>query len=380
MTRPAPPAYGRRSAAELLPAAVRALGVFFPGDDALGLPAADRICVLILDGLGAALLSSHAGDAPFLASLNGAPPLTVGFPSTTATSMASFGTGLPPGQHGMLGYRVRNPDRGTLLNLLQWDKTTVPELWQPLPTVPEQAVAAGLPVFHAGPSAFSNSPLTRAVWRGAEYRSADGPGPLVAATAAAVAQEPRSLTIAYYAGVDHAGHVYGSESAAWRHELAIADRMVERLAGALPPDALLIVTGDHGMSDPLGRHDIDAVPALGDGVALLGGEARARHVYAVPGASSDVLAAWTSVLGEAAWVLSREQAIEAGWFGPVVRPEVLGRIGDVVAAARPGSALIATAVEPRESRLVGLHGSLAPEDLTVPLLLAQAARSVGGSA
>ncbi|MFI5957177.1 alkaline phosphatase family protein [Cryptosporangium sp. NPDC051539] len=387
---PEPPAYGRRSAADLLPAVVRALGAKLPDatkgtddtDDTLRLPAADRICVLILDGLGSGLLAAHASDAPFLASLDGAPPLTVGFPSTTATSMASFGTGLPPGEHGMFGYQVRDPERGVLLNLLRWDRTAVPERWQPLPTVPERAVAAGLPVFHAGPAAFSNSPLTRAVWRGAEYRPADGAGPLVATAAAAVAQEPRSLTIAYYAGVDHAGHVYGSESAAWRHELAIADRLVERLAGALPPDAVLVVTGDHGMSDPPGpgRVDLDAVPALGEGVALLGGEARARHVYTEPGAGDDVLAAWTSVLGDAAWVLSREQAIEAGWFGPVVRPELLGRIGDVVVAARPGSALIATELEPRESRLVGLHGSLAAEDLHVPLLLARAGQSVGGAA
>ncbi|GAA3389959.1 alkaline phosphatase family protein [Cryptosporangium minutisporangium] len=387
---PVPPAYGRRSAAELLPAAVRALGVRLDEadgqspdgeySDRLRLPAANRVCVLIVDGLGTALLRQHTADAPFLASLDGEPPLTVGFPSTTATSMAGFGTGLPPGEHGMFGYQVRDPERGVLLNLLRWDKTTVPERWQPRPTVFEQAVAAGLPGFHVGPGAFAQSPLTRAVWRGPEYRPADSPGALVARTAEAVAEQPRSLTVAYYSTVDGTGHVYGSRSAAWRHELAVADRMVERLAAALPPDALLVVTGDHGMVDPPVRIDLDAYPALGEGVALLGGEARARHVYAVPGAADDVLAAWAETLGNAAWVLSRDAAVEAGWFGPRVRPELLGRLGDVIVAAGPETALIATEQEPRESRLVGLHGSIAQSDLEVPLLLAREGRSVGGTA
>jgi len=379
---PVAPAYGRRSAADLLPAAVGLLDV--PSEpapaDALELPAAARVCVLIMDGLGAALLRRHTADAPFLASLDRQPPLTVGFPSTTATSMASFGTGLPPGEHGMFGYQVRDPDRNILFNLLRWDKVTVPEVWQPRPTMFERAAGAGLPVFHVGPAAFSQSPLTRAVWRGAEYREADSPGSLVAETAAAVAQEPRSLTVAYYSKVDYAGHVFGSRSAAWRHELAIADRMVERLAGALPPDALLVVTGDHGMEDPSVRIDLDADPALVSGVALLGGEARARHVYTEPGAEADVLAAWTETLADAAWVLSRDAAVEAGWFGPTVRPDLRGRLGDVIVAAGPDTALIATEREPRESRLVGLHGSIAPADLEVPLLLARAGECVGGAA
>ena len=40
---------------------------------------------------------------------------------------------------------------------------------------------------------------------------------------------------------------------------------------------------------PEDRIDVDPIPALLDGVALLGGEPRARHVYTVPGATDDVL-------------------------------------------------------------------------------------------
>jgi hypothetical protein len=106
-------------------------------------------------------------------------------------------------------------------------------------------------------------------------------------------------------------------------------------------------------------------------VAVLGGEPRARHVYATPGAAAEVLAAWRETLGDAAWIASREQAIDENWFGPV-DPRVTERLGDVICAARGNAAVVATAGEPRESALVGMHGSLAAEDQRVPLLVCEA--------
>ncbi len=129
------------------------------------------------------------------------------------------------------------------------------------------------------------------------------------------------------------------------------------------------MTADHGMVDVArdDRIDADALPELRDGVALLGGEPRARHVYAKPGAAADVLAAWAEVVGDRAWVLPRDEAISAGWFGPV-DPALAGRIGDVVAAPAGPFAIIASKAERLESSLIGMHGSLTSADQLVPLL------------
>jgi hypothetical protein len=131
----------------------------------------------------------------------------------------------------------------------------------------------------------------------------------------------------------------------------------------------MYVTADHGLVvvPVQDRTDADAVPGLRDGVALLGGDARARHVYAEPGAAADVLAAWREVLGHRAWVAGRDEAIAEGWFGPV-DPRVLPRIGDVVAAATGTSGIVATQAEPRESVLIGMHGSLTIAEQAIPLL------------
>jgi hypothetical protein len=90
-------------------------------------------------------------------------------------------------------------------------------------------------------------------------------------------------------------------------------------------------------------------------------------VYTVPGAAPDVLATWQGVLGPRAWVVSRDESIDAGWFGPV-DGRFAARIGDVVAAPAGSWALVATQAEPLESSLVGMHGSLTPGDQFVPLL------------
>ena len=44
------------------------------------------------------------------------------------------------------------------------------------------------------------------------------------------------------------------------------------------------------------------------------------------------------------------------------------RIGDVVAAAAGSLAIVATKAEPRESALVGMHGSLTSSEQLVPAL------------
>ncbi len=369
MPSPALPGYGQNTLADLSESLLASAGV--PGaQNTLGLPGASRVCLLVVDGLGWELLASHREAAPFLSGLAmRGTRLTAGFPATTVTSLGSLGTGLPPGRHGLLGYQVRVPGSDRLLNALRWDKAVDPVRWQPSPTVFERAAAAGIAAYRIAAGAFRHSGLSAAAMRGADYRAADTPGALVARTAAALEEGPRAFAMVYTGDLDATGHACGCESPAWNFQLGHVDRLAEQLAGAVPDGTALHVTADHGMVDVPAdaRIDVDARPQLRAGVALLGGEPRARHVYARPGAAADAQAAWQETLGESSWVVSREQAIDEGWFGPVDM-RVAARIGDFVAAPRGLTAVIATAAEPRESALVGLHGSVTPADQLVPLL------------
>lgn len=373
------PRYGEAALADVVPSILTALDV--PGcRNPLGLDEADRVALLLIDGLGWDQLRDHAAEAPFLHAARNA-PITAGFPATTAASIASIGTGLPPGEHGLVGYSIGRTGHDHALNVLRWTEhggglhgsllnSEVPEDVQPETTAFERAAAAGVDVVRIAPIRQARSGLSRAALRGGRFVPVVSLGDLAAETVKAMTGGRRVLAYSYYADLDTTGHVRGVSSDAWRMELHNVDRLVQRVAERLPRRSLLVVTGDHGMVDIAGDRqvDFDATPELHDGVRYLAGEARARHVFAKRGAAADVKAAWAAVLGERAWVATRDEAIAAGWFGPVVHPRARPRIGDVIAAAIGDLAIVSRALEPREASLVGHHGSFTEAEQLVPFI------------
>ncbi len=363
---PVQPGYGSTTLGAVLPGVAATLGAptVLAGID---LPAADRVCVVLVDGLGQALLAENASDAPFLATLTGS-TLRVGCPTTTATSMGSFGTGLHPGQHGLVGYQVMDPERGVLLNELKWDPEVDPHRWQPYPTVFQHLMSAGITCTSIGNPEFSDSGLTEAALRGARFIGVDKLHDRVDVTVAAL-REP-GLAYFYWGQVDGAGHLYGAQSRNWRRALREIDEAIKRLARLLPQGTLLLVTADHGMIDVPHEYRVDLAERrdLQPGIEILAGEARFAQVYCSPDAGSGVAERLSAAFGDRAWVRTRAEAISAGWFG-TVDERVVGRIGDViVAGAGPFAFVDSRTASAHELKLIGQHGSLTDDEQLVPLL------------
>lgn len=373
---PPAPAYGRRSVAEVLTSAAASIGVG-GFTNTLGLPDARRVCVVLADGLGRNLLKQKTAHTPFLRSViqagQGEVPvwLDSAFPSTTAAALSSFGTGLPPGQHGMVGYDVLDPEQDKVVNLLgNWDPGVDPEAWQPFPTVLERA-AAEVDVTTISLPQFGDSPMTRAALRGGQFVSGTTSHARTAAAAEAMAGSDRSLMYFYLNELDKAGHRYGCGSEQWEHQIEELDATVKRLSASLPAGTTILLTADHGMLDVPEQHRIDysADPQLVDGVRHTAGEPRMVHLYLEDGADRDrLLAAWRARFRGRIWAFTREDALSAGLFGPV-RPAVEGRIGDLMIAARDSLALYDTRrSRPTAMEVVGQHGSLTKAEREVPLL------------
>ena len=372
------PRYGTGALADLVTSVLGVLGVAGESDRiGLGLDGVRRVAILLVDGMGAELVAARPEAAPFLADLP-ARSLTAGFPSTTVASLASLGTGLPGGEHGLVGYLLAVPDHDRLMNPLKWRlmgegpkvdllKEVVPEQFQPSATAFERAAADGVVVTQVAPMYQAGSGLTRAALRGGDFRPSFSSGDLVQGVIDALAAGDRSLVYAYHGDLDLTGHVRGPASESWALELQQIDLTIRLITERLPPGSALIVTADHGMvhvGDPV---DFDQRADLRAGVRALGGEPRARHVYTDAGAAPDVAAAWREALGTDFTVLTRAEVIGAGWFGPTVLTPVQPRIGDVVVVADGDRAIIRSGAEPLQSRLVGHHGSLTPAEMLVPL-------------
>jgi hypothetical protein len=372
---PVVPAYDRTSLSALLPGVAAAMGldVDLP---AVALPAAQRCCVVLIDGLGHHLLGEAASTAPFLAGLlRDGGSLTAGCPSTTATSLGSFGTGLPPGRHGLLGYEVMDPDRGVLLNELRWDPGTDPLAWQPHPTTFERLTERGVRVTQVANPEFDGSGLTAAALRGGGFIGIKKLSARIDTALRLLAAPGPSLVYVYWGDVDAAGHQYGALSEPWHKALRKVDRELARLARRLAPETLLVVTADHGMVTVphAERLDLALRPELCEGIAVVGGEARFVQLYCGADASADdaaaVAARLSAAVGDRAWVRTRGQAIAEGWFGPVDERAVR-RIGDVLVAGRGTFAMVdSRTARPQILALLGQHGSLTPQEQLVPLLV-----------
>lgn len=367
----------RRPLAALLPAVADVLGVpaythqgQWLADD---VPRVRQMVVLLVDGLGDEQLAAHADIAPVLAGrLADLGGLAAPFPSTTSVSLTCFGTGLSPGQHGIVSTSFRLDD-GSTLAPLSWKEQPNPIATQPEPTVLERAESAGVVVTTAGPAQHALSGLTRAGLRGGAYQGADTVADRVRVVRDVLlhchgVRRP-SLTYVYWPDLDKAGHIFGVDSEPYRRALQQVDQLVDALAGTLTDGSALLVTADHGLIDVSDEHriDIEAEPQLRVDVETILGEPRERQVYCRPGQAQEVADRWARVLGDRAEVLLRDQVLDL--LGPV-DDWYLDRIGDVVAIATGQWAMVSTRIDSIVSSLRGQHGGLTAAEVNVPLRLA----------
>lgn len=343
----------------------------------LQLQPVDKTVVILVDGLGAEALTARAGHARNLAPrLNRSSTISSGFPTTTASAIATATTGTTPGEHGLVGYSVLDPANHRVVNQLSgWDDDLDPWTWQRMPTVFERGADAGIPSFVVGTERFRTSGFTKAVLRGATYRSGASITDRMTVARDILDANDRTLVYLYIAELDKAGHADGSESEAWTQVLEEIDSAVGAFATGMRRGEGLLVTADHGVLDVPEHRQVlfDADPAVIDGIRFVAGEPRCLQLHFEPDAGAAlrdrVVDRWRTNEGTRSWVATRDEAIEAGWFGADVALEVVPRIGDLIVAARKGIAYYDSRVTVRSGRsMIGQHGSLSSAETDIPLL------------
>jgi hypothetical protein len=273
----------------------------------------------------------------------------------------------------MLGYTVQVPrSGGRILNSLKWDERVDPVIWQPVPTLFERAMAAGITTTHVAAKRYENSGFTRAVFRGANYRGANVTSDLLSETVEALKASP-SFVYLYVNDLDSAGHSDGAGSDKWLAALASIDQLVASLVAQVPRGTRIWVSADHGMINVGEKVVLGLDNDLLTDIAVIAGEPRARHLYLGEKADSeqavnDVIARWQEFLGDKVVMHSRASAITSGLFGTEVSADAADRAGDVIAIAQGEVVLLDPERADKEGEMIGHHGGDSEIESSVPLL------------
>jgi hypothetical protein len=352
------------------------LGSVLGQSNPLGLPAVSKAVVVLVDGLGAAALRARAGHARTMsAAFTSKATIDSGFPTTTAAALASLTTGLPPGQHGLVGYAVLDEANNRIANQLSgWDSLMDPLEWQSAPTLFERASDSGLRAGVIAPERYRGSGYSSAALRGAEFIGGATIEDRFARARDWLSEPGNGILYLYVPELDSAAHARGWQSAEWTTWLERLDSELGRFVSTLREGEGVIVTADHGIIDiPEESHILyDTDPGLLEGIRFVGGEPRCLQLYFEPHLTeserSAVIQRWHDSEDARAWVATRDEAIESNWFGPVL-PEVRARIGDLLVAARKSIAYYDSKPSSVRSRaMIGQHGSWSQDELRIPLL------------
>lgn len=337
-------------------------------------PALQSLVVVLVDGLGSSNLKARAGHAPTLSSLAQRRITTVA-PSTTSAALTSFTTGTLPGDHGMVGYRIRHPELGLLSPLRDWDGIDDHRSWQLSEPLFHAAAPAGLRTYTVGRAAHAGSGLSQAILSGAEYVDGDRIEDRFVAARNLLRDETPALIYVYVDELDRAAHRDGWQGDQWTRRLEQLDRALHDFLIGLPMGVGVALTADHGMVDiePHQRIILQRDDEMLADVTEIGGEPRFRSLYLREGADPAAVAgAIREHEGQRALVLTRDEAIATGMFGPTLAPGVAERLGEVLLIARKQVAYFDDDADPAMLEMVGQHGGLTDEERGIPLILAGA--------
>jgi hypothetical protein len=314
-------------------------------------------------------------------------PITTVFPSTTTAALVSLSTGVPPGRHGLVGYRQYLPRFGVVGDMLNMapvgagarDQLIGPN-WHP-------SMLTGAPtLFRSGPrttvltrDVFEGSGLTRLLYDGAEFVGYATASHLVHQLVGILARprRPRVLYL-YWSELDTVQHLVGPDPRWFAMEMDRIADLLNRTASELPRKTArsitVAITGDHGQVPATlqGRVSVDRESSLlREIVRPLAGDRRAGFFAVRPGRTAALEKALRRRLSPGTPVVGTEAVLAAGLFGPSpFHPEIRERIGDVIAFPRSPECftyLTPGGAAPRRF-LTGAHGGLEANELLVPLI------------
>jgi len=317
------------------------------------------VIALLIDGMGSRILAQHLPAGSFFRSHMAEEVSTV-YPTTTAAATTAFQTGRSPAENGWIGWNqyFREMDDQIVLfrNVGEYSGISYPGFsWRTLPiiTLQQELAAHGIGADEAWPGWADHHPCRTyqdlldcldQLCRGKETRYLYG----------------------YWDRFDSMMHRLGPSSMAVQQELQRLDDATAAFAAALPGDVGLLVIADHGQIDA--RHyALDQDRELSDCLRMPPSlEARTASFFLKPERKAEFTELFQARLGRSFELLSHEEAVASGIFGPgAPHPRFEEFLGDEIAFATDR-----IQIDFRKGYdLCGNHAGMMDEERLIPVIL-----------
>lgn len=344
---------------------------------------ARNIVLLVIDGLGYNYLHRHGAGGHLQRHLRAC--LTSVFPSTTASAVTTYLSGLAPQQHALTGWHMYFSELDAIAAVL--------------PLRPRGDGAFDAPPGTLSRRLFGHAPFTERIGRRsvvispqdiadsefnlyhsgrAAVRGYKTLADLFGQTAAAIREsvEP-SYLYAYYPKLDALAHLHGVGSAQVASRFAAFDQAFGAFLAAIAgSDTLVLACADHGFIDSPPEHRIDLAqhPDLAATLARpLCGERRVAYCYVRPGQAARFEDYVSTQFGHCLDAFPSRRLIGQGWFGPGEADQRLAaRVGDYTLVMREDWTLLDWIEGEKRHRQIGVHGGCSADEMLVPLMIADA--------
>ncbi len=352
------------------------------GFDHQGLEQARNVVLLVIDGLGYQYLESTGAGSVMQRHCSHS--LTSVCPSTTATAIPTFLTGVPPQQHGFTGWFTYFAELGSVVTVLPFCTRLG---YMPIDerVLSPLDLSGGAPFFNRVPVSshvvmpdwIARSRFNLAFSEGARiwpYNSMTGL--YKAIRKAAGRGRERNFIYAYWPEFDALAHQFGVASPAVEEHFQQLDLLFTDLVSVLQDkDAVLLVTADHGFIDsgPQRTIRLEGHPELRSTLMTpLCGESRLAFCYVHPERQQQFERYLAENLQREVAVYPSGRLLEEGWFGlGEPHPRLQDRIGHYALVMKENYMITGRLPGERPVNHIGVHGGLSEQEMYVPLIVSK---------
>ncbi|PID28481.1 MAG: hypothetical protein CSB55_04825 [Candidatus Cloacimonadota bacterium] len=336
-----------------------------------------NIILFVIDGLGFHYLQKH-GKNSFLADKLSR-KITSVFPSTTASAITTYVSGLPPEKHGLTGWFMYLKELGSVALTLpfcpryNWEPYSkygvkIEDVYD-FTNVASQIKRKSYAVVA---EKLRVSDYTRFLAKSAESLGYENLDDYFKLTQQALSDNEKPKFIySYWSLLDKLCHINGTDHEEVHKHFNDIDRGFEKFFGSMPEDTVCFISADHGLLDcrEESKMHIAEFPEIRDTLVLpLCGEARHPYCYVNPGDTEKFHSLAKDKLGDICEVVSAEDMIEQKFFGfghPA--DKFRRRIGHFNLLMKEDYALFDNVLGESPVRFPGLHGGTSKEEMEVPL-------------